>query len=310
MTTKKVLTAKKHLPCLIIDPKGTGVTWAVIRRSDGTFGIHDSTNYIDPINPPKGYHANHFDNLKSMVDFDEQPFIDAFNNYQQEKETARIKKQYEAIEAEEKRVSELKARIERCETPIELVQEFRLTWVETAGHWSDLYEERSGHAILIGNREEKEIVDMAIDIHGAEGEWGESRNRAGEHHNTFSSFYCPELNDYQEALQRHFSGDHYFYKSQEDDSDFYLNTVIKDIMEDEDKSDFEKLEAIKESITNWEEIEAGYYDCNGNLEMSEKDLKDADITGYTDDVYTFNYAFRLDHNYSWSAPIENENEEE
>lgn len=300
MTTKKVLTAKKLLPCLIIDRDNTGVTWAVIQRTDGTFGFHDHTNFIgreDIEKDPAPYYAgiSRQDFLKNF-DFDEKPFIDAFEKFLREKEAARIEKQRSARETEEKRISDLKEEIAACENPRDLADRFKLSVVELASHWSDLYEGRSTIGILISDAKENEILELAKEIHGIDGCFGEARRRDGEHHSTFSETY--DLASYQEGCKKHFNGDNYFYKSQESEKEFYLEQIKQ----------CEDIEEVQALIKDYEELEAGYYDCNGNLEISEKQLNNPDFTGYSEDVYSYSFCFKFWQGNNWKEEDEEENE--
>lgn len=300
---KKVLTAKKYRQAIIIDND------IIVRKQDGTFNVYeaDITSTIDPLNPP-AHLPGYYDTLKTLIEFDESPFVIFYNEWKEKREKNRLQKIEDAKIAEEKRITNLKLRIENCETPIELVNEFGLTCVDTARHWSDMYTGRSSQAILICNREEFEIMELAKDIHDADGDYGETKHRAGEHHSTFSSMWGG-LEEYQEALARYFGGDKFFYKSPEVDADYFTNDMLKDILEDEDLNDFEKMESISKLCKTWEEIEPGYYDCNGNLEMSDEDLSDPDLSGYSSDVYTYHFAFNFNHKYNWKEEIEEENDE-
>ena len=260
--------------------------WYVIRKNDNTYQIFDTTNTVLAKEP-----------------FDEKPFVEWFLNYKELKaEKERIAKE-EAIAKEEQRIAELKTCILNCKTPVELAEEFGLSLFETAAHWSDLYEGRSRYAVAIANREDYEIVRMAVDLHEIEGIFGEARTRDGEHHSTFNDYgYHTDLSDYQKALKRHFAGDKFFYKSQEVDADWYCDE-INDAAEDHD------IDKVLALVKEYEELEAGYYDCNGNLEMLEADLEDADIAGYSYDVYNYCFAFEFAYK-CYFKEVEEEEEEE
>jgi hypothetical protein len=300
MTTQKVLTAKKLLSCVIIDKNNTGVTWAVIQRTDGTFGFHDHTNFIsreeiekDPA-PYYGGMLRH--EFLNKFDFDEKPFIDAFEKFLLDKEKAKTEREKAAREAEEKRIQELKAEIKECQTPKELADRFKLSVVELASHWSDLYEGRSTIGILISDAKENEILELAKDIHDIDGCFGEARRRDGEHHSTFSEVY--DLASYQEGCKKHFNGNNYFYKSQESEKEFYLEQV----------KECEDIEEVQALIKSYEELEAGYYDCNGNLEIEEEKLESADFTGYYEDVYSYSFCFKFWQGNKWKEEEDEENE--
>jgi hypothetical protein len=129
-------------------------------------------------------------------------------------------------------------------------------------------------------------MEYAKDILNISGEFGELRNRAGEHHHTFNS--CYSLKDYQRGLKLHFSSDKFFYKSQETEQEMYLEKI----------KEVEDIDEVKKLINEFDEIESGYYDCNGNLEMSEKELESEELTGYNYDVYNYNFGFNFESKYS------------
>jgi len=290
MTTKKVFTNKKLLPCLIIDTDTLQPHWYSVLKTDGTFFItNDWTGTCNLEKVNKGQELWPHEK--------EQEFIEAYHSFIKERNERLAREKQEAIDKENNRIAELRARIEECSCPEELCDNFNLTMVETAGHWSDLYEGRSGKAILISNREEFEIVDFAVSIHGAEGEYGEARRRDGEHHSTLSTGFR-DLEDYQKALRRHFEGDKFFYRSQETDAEFYMEQI-------KNADDMEEIESL---VDKYKELEAGYYDCNGNLEMSEDDLNDPDRSGYRYDVYSYSFCFALENKREWKREEEVEEE--
>lgn len=290
---KKVLTGKKLLPCLIHDG------WYTILKDDGTFVVYDTTNTIDPNVESRYAH------LKDRVNFDEIPFLAALEQFKKKREEERIKRE-EKIKADEEqarlteieRVSSLTERIRGCETPVELAETFGLKIVELAGHWSDLYEGRSRYGILMSDRADFEIVSIAVDVHDGDGEYGEAKNRAGEHHWTFGGNYY-DLKEYQEALARHFNSDRYFFHSQECDAEFYLDRI----------KEAEDIDDVKKIIRKYDELEEGYYDNSGGLRISQSDLDDPDLTGYSEDVYTYRFCYDVGRKYSWSEPHENVDEE-
>jgi hypothetical protein len=219
----------------------------------------------------------------------QEPFINAFNEWQI-KRAQKIKDdlfQKELIE--QNRISDLKTRILKCETPLELAEEFNLKIVETAGHWSDLYEGRSGYAVFIDNLKNYEIMQLAKELHSIEGEWGELCRRDGEHHSTFKYHY--DLESYQKALHDHFNGNDFFYHSQETEAEEMLRQI---------KEDAESMEDIREIFKKYDELKSGYYDCNGNLEMLESDLESESLTGYRYDVYSYDFGFRFFNKYSFN----------
>ena len=292
---KKLLTAKQLCPCLSYDDN------YIVLSGDGTYVVYNWTNTIDPVND-KAYA-----NLIDRLNFDELPFIKAYETYVANRKAKDAEVIRLAKLEEEKRINTLKERIEKCGTPSELMEEFGFRFVEIAGHWSDLYKGNSCYGCLLSDREDYEIMQLAIEIYGIEGEFGECTNRAGEHHNTFYEYRS--LKDYQEAIQSHFYGDKYFYKSKEVDAEFYLDEVIiNKIIEDNITYDNaeEKMEAIKKVIEKWDEIESGYYDCNGNLEITEETLNDPDLTGYDYDVYKYSFGFCFHNKYEFKIEEDEE----
>jgi len=277
-TFKKALTAKKLKHCVVATDEKSGMREYIVINGEGEFNVYDSTNTVF---------------IESKVDFDVQPFIDFYDQYKVKRAEEAANRIEAARLMEENRIIELRKKIESCATPVEFGKEFGMKIIETASHWSDLYEGRSGYAIAISNREDFEAVQMAIEIYGAEGEFAESRERAGENHCTISTGYI-DLEDYQKALKRHFNGDKYFFRSKETEQEFMLERV----------KEAEDMDEVKAIVKEYDELEAGYYDCNGNLEMSEDDLNDPDRTGYSYDVYTYQFCFALKFKYEWQEPIE------
>jgi hypothetical protein len=190
-----------------------------------------------------------------------------------------------AINIEKQRIVDLRLRIGKCETPREFADEFNLHIIETGNHWSDLYEGRSHYGINILNSKEFEIIELAIEIHNIDGNYGESKRRDGENYSTFYNKY-DGLEDYQNNLKSYFNGDNYFYKSQETDEEFYIEQI----------KECTTIDDVKSLIEKFDEIESGYYDGNGNIEISDKDLNDGDLTGYRSDIYTFQFCYRFDFN--------------
>jgi len=227
-----------------------------------------------------------------------QPFIDFYEKGINDKKIEAERLAEEAKIAETKRIDDIKLRIEGCESPTELANEFGLKIVETAGHWSDLYEGRSSYAIMINSSDDNEIMEMAKDMLDVSGEFGELCNRAGEHHHTFNS--CYSLKEYQKGLKLHFGGDKFFYRSQESEQESYLERI----------KEAEDIDDIKKLIKQFDEIEEGYYDCNGNLEMSSSDLESEELTGYSYDVYSYNFGFNFEFKYSFKKDDDNEEDDE
>ena len=271
----RVKTGKQGLNAIIIDKH------VVVEKNDKSFGIYDADSTNTGI---------------TNLDFDETPFLEAFKKWEIEKlnkiaekvaEKERLIR--ESKEKEEKRITELKEQISNCNSPSELADAFGLSQIETASHWSDLYEGRSKNAMLISSREEFEIIELAKEIHDWEGEFGEAKRRDGEHHSTFMEVWNG-MNGYQKCLKDHFNTDKYFYRSKETDENIFLDQI----------KDCDNIEDIKGIISTYEELEDGYYDCNGNLEISDEDLNYDELTGYSEDVYTYSFAYQFEYWSEWN----------
>jgi hypothetical protein len=228
-------------------------------------------------------------NGKEAENQDCTEFLEAYENWKADKAAEAAKKIADTKQAEENRIASIKQRILTCETPEELAQEFDLSLIETAGHWNQLYTGESRYAVCIGSKEEAEIMEIAKDLLDIEGEFGEAKNRAGEHHSTFSS--CYDLKDFQENCKRRFRGNKYFYKSEETESDFILREI---------KESAQTIDDVKDLLKALDKIEDGYYDCNGGLVILESELESADFTGYSEDVYTYSFCFRFEHNFKFN----------
>jgi hypothetical protein len=274
MKTKKIIT-KKGYTAVIIEDEFTSIVLV-----NGNYNIYlNSPTYGKPCEDQSG----------------QEPFIKAYEDFKNKKESERLEKIEIARIAEEKRIQEIKDTALQCESPSELIDSFNLTIVETASHWSDLYEGRSGYAIKINSRQEFEDFEIIKNILNINGEYVELRNRAGEHHCTSNSQY--DLDSYQKALKNHFNGDHFFFSSKETEHDLYLEKI-------KEADDIEEIESI---LKDYNKIETGYYDCNGNLEMLEEDLESDNITGYRYDVYSYFFGFEFTNKNSFN---QNEKDEE
>lgn len=279
MTTLKIKTAKGYT-CVILNNE-----ISIVQKGDQLFFYPNISNGT-PCDDQTGT----------------EPFIEAYNAQIQAKQAKRQADIEIAQEKELQRIADLKERIANCDTPKDLAEEFDLATVELASHWSDCHEGRSRLGILISSRAEDEIMSLAIDIHDADGDYGEARHRAGEHHSTFSGpIYS--LDEYQKGLKRHFNGDKYFYKSQEVDKDFYCEQIA----EAAGDNDMNKAQDL---IKSFNDIEAGYYDCNGSMQMPEATLESDEITGYDYDVYSFSFCYRFNIRYNNWKEVEELEEQE
>lgn len=220
-----------------------------------------------------------------------------------------LKRECDKIESERKKSEEIEnVRIEELKKAIlfckdmniyEFSKQFGLTKVETANHWDDLYSGKSMNAVLMSDRMEYEIMQTAIDLLGIEGEYGECRHRAGEHHQTFYPIYGG-IEAYQRACKDHFNGDKFFYRSEETETESILERI----------KDAESIDEVRALLNGLDEVIAneGYYDCNGNIEMLDKDLNSPDFTGYSSDVYSYSFAFQFSHKDLLVEPIDEDNE--
>lgn len=280
---KKITTAKKGNRALIIDD------FTIVQHSNGEFTIHQDGG------------AN-----GTPSEFDPTPFVGALDKFKREKEEKRLRRIQQDEAKEKLRLEGLKERITKCENPVELVEEFSdcLTAVEIAGHWSDLYEGHSKRGLLISGKAGFEVMEMAISIHGIKGQYGESTHRAGEHHHTFTSLFGG-LKEYQNYVQRNFEGDNYFYRSPETEAENTLSEIHN--VQEGHSSDLDKIEKIKGLIKSLEEIDPGYYDCDRILAISDSDLGDDNLSGYSEDVYGYYFAFCFD---GYQYNTQNDDEEE
>lgn len=272
---KTITTSKKGRQAVILEDH------TIVKHSDGHFSVHYDG----------GANGN-------PAEFDPAPFIEAFEKYKAEKEAARLKKLEEDKIKEVARIATLKERIKKCSTPVELAKEFsdELKAVEIANHWSDLYEGRSKRGLLIFGRAGFEIMEMAIEIHGIEGQFGEATNRAGEHHHTFSR-NASSLQDYQKI--EHFRSDHYTERTKETEEEVFLERV----------REAETMERVAEITREFEAFEDGiYHNASESLVISANDLYDADFSGYSEDVYQYSFAFCFE-GYEFHAEQEEEVED-
>lgn len=274
LITTKAVTARKSLPALIVSFED-GNSYAVFRDKKGEYHV---------TSPTSARLADH--------DFPEAPFLEYLDSVLADRQEEARVKQEEAQAAERQRLENLKSVIRDCPTPHHLADVFDIDIVETGEHWSDLLEGRSRAAFLIASSEDKEIIDLAIELHRAEGEWGEACRRDGAHHSTFTAAPYDDLSDYQAHMKDYYMGTDFIYRSPEDDAGIFAEK-IRDIL-DGDGSDGGKMEDIAAIMQDRADLVPGYYNCNGNLAIADADLEDPELTGYHEDVYTYNYAYRID----------------
>ena len=204
-------------------------------------------------------------------------FTEAFLNHHKEKAEREEAKRKEAEQEELKRIQEITDTV-RGMTPQEVADYYNFSTVETAGHWNDLYSGKSGFAILINSHEENEIIQIASDLNDWTGEFGETKNRAGEHHHNFSSVY--NLEDYQKNVENYF-GDKYFYKDQETEEEYFLEKI----------KEADDMDEVLKLTKEFQDIEPGYYQNGEYLIYEGNDFKN--FFGYNYDVYSYNFAYNF-----------------
>lgn len=201
-----------------------------------------------------------------------------------EAERLRIEeKQRQEREAENKRIEDLKKSVFGL-TPQEVAERMMIDTVETAHHWNELYNGSSSFAFIITNNEDYEVIKIASEVNKWEGNFGELKNRAGEHHHEFNTFY--DLQDYQQTCERHFNND-YYLRTKESESNWYFDQ-LKERIEDGEITNFEE---VLDFVGAYNEMTEGYYDGNGNLCFEKIDFNN--FFGYGEDVYSYNFGYRL-----------------
>lgn len=238
---------------------------------------------------------NVYHNTSRGVDMEATPelikqFSDAFIANQEAREKARKDARIEAARIERERIEAIKESVTGL-TPQDFEREFGIKAVETASHWSDLYEGRSTFSFLIGDDKKMEILEIAISANHWEGGFGELCKRDGEHHHTFNSVY--NLEDYRKNCQNYF-GEKYFAKDKENEHDYYMERV----------QNAESLDDVRDILNEFDELVEGYYSCGGSLVKEGLDFDD--FWGYSYDVYAYSFGFCL----SSTAPYYNGVEEE
>jgi hypothetical protein len=187
------------------------------------------------------------------------------------------------------RIQKIKERVAGL-TPQEFADYSGIKSAETAIHWSDLYEGRSSFAFIIDNKEDYELLQIAISENDWDGEFGELCNRDGEHHHTFNSVY--DLDDYRKNCKNYFS-EKYFVISKETEEETYLEKIKEcDLMSD-----------ILELTKEYEQIEEGYY-SNGESLVCGLDF--SDFWGYYYDVYSHSFGYKFQSKEIFYTGIEKE----
>ena len=198
-------------------------------------------------------------------------FSEAFKNHFFEAE--KRKQERQIIEEEQEKDYMLGT------TPQDFANDYDLIVVETASHWNDLYSGRSSFAILINSHEDYRLVQKIAELNNWEGEFGETKNRAGEHHRTFSRYY--DLEDYQKKVERYFD-ENFNYRSQDSEAEWFLERI----------KEAEDMDEAIELTDKFKNLEEGYYiDGWDSPEFVGSDF--SNCFGYNYDVYGYNFAYNL-----------------
>lgn len=204
-------------------------------------------------------------------------FTDAYYRINQEAKEASERIAREKRETKERELQKFKDTVKGM-TPSDFADFMKLDRHETAGHWSDLHEGRSSYAVSFSDREEYEAFLIAQDVNGWEGEFGELKHRAGEHHRQFSSVW--DLEAYQRGVENYFD-EKFFYKDKETEEEFFLERI----------KEAEDMEEVLELTKEYQSIEAGYYDNSNELILKGNDFDE--MFGYSYDVYNFRFGFNF-----------------
>lgn len=222
-------------------------------------------------------------------------FTEAFLDHFKKKAEREEAQRREAEEKERERIQEIKDVVKGM-TPQDIANYYDLSTAETAGHWNDLYSGKSSFAILINSHEENEIIQIAADVNDWEGEFGETKHRAGEHHRTFVRYY--DLEDYQKKVEMYFD-ENFIYRSQDSDAEWFLEKI-------KEASD---IDEVVELADNFKNLKEGYYlDGWDSPEFEGSDF--SNCFGYGYDVYGHNFAYNFpSKKFFYDGPEEEETEE-
>lgn len=222
-----------------------------------------------------------------------QQFSEAFIANQVAREKAREDARIEAARIERERIEALKESV-RGLTPQDFENNFGIKAVETASHWSDLYEGRSSFAFIISSDEELELLETAISVNNWEGEFGELCKRDGAHHHTFNSVY--DLANYRKNCENYFD-ENYFAKDKESEEESYRERI----------KEAESMDDVREIMNEYDNMEEGYYCAGGSL--VKEGLSFSDFWGYNYDVYSYSFGYRLPSKDYYYNGVEEEIEE-
>ena len=223
-----------------------------------------------------------------------EEFTIQFETIEKRNEAEREEKRQAALEAERKRIQDLEDFIKGM-TPQDFGEAFKLRSVETASHWSDLYEGRSSFALIVSSDEELEALEIAIRVNDWAGDYGELCNRAGEHHHTFEQFY--DLKDYRRKVENYF-GEKYFLRTRENEEESFLERV----------KEAESMEEVSDLVNEFNNLEEGYYCAGGSLVYEGVSFEN--FWGYYYDVYSYSFGFKFSSKDIYYNGVEAEEEEE
>ena len=226
-----------------------------------------------------------------------QEFTAQFTMFHEAKEKAREDARKEAARIEQERIAKIESEVSGM-SPQDFGDYTGIKSIETASHWSDLYEGRSSFAFIIDNDEDLELLEIAERVNNWGGEFGELSNRAGEHHYKFNSVY--DLNTFRKDCERYFD-DKYIQKSKEIEHDYFLERV----------KEAESMDDVQTIMDEYNGIEEGYYSEGASLVMEGFDF--SSFWGYGYDVHSYYFGYRLpskDIFYNGVEEVEEEDEEE
>jgi len=287
MNIQKIKTAKNNLEAVrLFDDENRTIKF-VVRQQSGHFGFYDECNYVvteDPTGIEEFLSA-----YEIFLAKQESKRLEKFTRKAKETEVKRL--------SEEKRIADLISVFKEFKEPYQLCEYLNLDLVITAKHWNELYNGKAGYGVKICSKAEYEDFKLAVETLGIEGKFGELCHVVGEHHWTFS--WNHGLEDYQVSCKKYFSGTNYFYHSQDESHDFYMERI----------KNAESINDVKDIIKEYDELEACYCDCNGNLIILESDLENEDFTGYGFDNKISQFGFKFNFKYKFNDNEETEEEE-
>ena len=250
-------------------------------------------------NPEKEPAYCMYHNISKGIDIEATPelieeFTTQFHIIEKRNEDEREEKKQAAVEAERKRIQDLEDFVKGM-TPQDFGEAFNLKSVETASHWSDLYEGRSSFALIVSSDKELEALEIAIRVNAWTGDYVELCNRAGEHHHTFNSVY--DLKYYRRNVESYFN-EKYFLRTRENEEEYFLDRV----------KEAESMEEISDIVSEFKNMEEGYYSTCGSLVYEGVTFEN--LWGYYYDVYSYSFGFKFSSKDIYYNGVEAEEEEE